>query len=47
VLTELAALIAAGELEVPITEVIPLDEGQRAYRTLERRHTRGKSVLQP
>lgn len=47
VLAELAALIAAGQLEVPIAEVIPLDEVQRAYRTLERRHTRGKIVLRP
>src|SRR5208337_4750714 len=39
VLAELAALIAAGQLEVPIAEVIPLDEVQRAYRTLEQRHT--------
>ncbi len=46
-LAELAALIAAGQLEVPIAEVIPLDEVQRAYRTLERRHTRGKIVLRP
>ncbi|MGO8962850.1 MAG: NADP-dependent oxidoreductase [Mycobacterium sp.] len=47
VLAELAALIAAGQLEVPIAEVIPLDEVQRAYSTLERRHTRGKIVLRP
>ena len=47
VLADLAALIAAGELEVPIAEVIPLDEVQRAYRMLERRHTRGKIVLRP
>lgn len=47
VLAELAELIAAGELEVPIAEVIPLDEVQRAYRTLEQRHTRGKIVLRP
>ncbi|MGO8771720.1 NADP-dependent oxidoreductase, partial [Mycobacterium sp.] len=47
VLAELAALIAAGQLEVPIAEVIPLDEVQRAYRTVERRHTRGKIVLRP
>jgi NADPH:quinone reductase-like Zn-dependent oxidoreductase len=45
VLSELAGLVAAGELEVPIAEVIPLDEVQRAYRTLEQRHTRGKIVL--
>lgn len=47
VLAELAALVAAGELDVPIAEVIPLDEVQRAYRTLEQRHTRGKIVLRP
>ncbi|MBV8178518.1 MAG: NADP-dependent oxidoreductase [Mycobacterium sp.] len=47
VLGELAALIAAGQLEVPIAEVIPLAEVQRAYSTLERRHTRGKIVLTP
>jgi NADPH:quinone reductase-like Zn-dependent oxidoreductase len=47
VLAELAALIAAGQLEVPIAEVLPLDEVQRAYSTLERRHTRGKIVLRP
>lgn len=47
VLAELAGLIGAGELEVPIAEVIPLDEVQRAYRTLQRRHTRGKIVLRP
>ncbi|HYB35113.1 MAG TPA: NADP-dependent oxidoreductase [Mycobacterium sp.] len=47
VLAELAALIAAGQLEVPIAEVIPLAEVQRAYSTLERRHTRGKIILRP
>ena len=47
VLGELAALIAAGQLKVPIAERIPLDEVQRAYSTLERRHTRGKIVLRP
>jgi NADPH:quinone reductase-like Zn-dependent oxidoreductase len=47
VLAELAALIAGGELEVPIAGVFALDEVQRAYRTLEERHTRGKLVLKP
>lgn len=42
VLAERVALIAAGQLEVPIAEIIPLDEVQRAYPTLERRHTRGQ-----
>ena len=47
VLAELATLIAAGELEVPVAEVYPLDRVQEAYRTLEQRHTRGKIVLRP
>jgi NADPH:quinone reductase-like Zn-dependent oxidoreductase len=47
VLAELANLIAAGELDVPIAEVFPLDEVRQAYRTLEQRHTRGKIVLRP
>jgi NADPH:quinone reductase-like Zn-dependent oxidoreductase len=47
VLGELAGLIADGELEIPVAEVVPLDDVQRAYRTLEHRHTRGKIVLQP
>jgi NADPH:quinone reductase-like Zn-dependent oxidoreductase len=47
VLAELAGLVAAGELEVPIAEVYSLDDVRDAYRTLERRHTRGKIVLRP
>jgi NADPH:quinone reductase-like Zn-dependent oxidoreductase len=47
VLAELTNLIAAGELEVPIAEVFPLDEVKQAYRRLEQRHTRGKIVLRP
>ena len=47
VLAELAGLVGAGELQVPIAEVFPLDEVQRAYRRLEQRHTRGKIVLRP
>jgi NADPH:quinone reductase-like Zn-dependent oxidoreductase len=47
VLAELANLIAAGELEVPIAGVFPLDQVRQAYRTLEQRHTRGKIVLRP
>lgn len=45
VLAELAGLIAAGELEVPIAGVFPLDRVRDAYRTLEERHTRGKLIL--
>jgi NADPH:quinone reductase-like Zn-dependent oxidoreductase len=45
VLAELAGLIAAGELEVPVAGVFPLDRVQDAYRELEDRHTRGKLIL--
>ena len=47
VLAELAASAAAGELDVPIAGVFALDDVQRAYRTLEQQHTRGKLVLRP
>lgn len=45
VLAELAALIASGDLEVPIAAVFPLAEVREAFRTLEERHSRGKIVL--
>ncbi|MFB9834044.1 NADP-dependent oxidoreductase [Actinoallomurus acaciae] len=47
VIAELAALISAGRLEIPIAATYPLDEVRDAYRDLERRHTRGKIVLRP
>jgi NADPH:quinone reductase-like Zn-dependent oxidoreductase len=47
VLAELAGLIAAGELEVPIAATFPLDDVQGAFRLLEKGHTRGKIVLLP
>jgi NADPH:quinone reductase-like Zn-dependent oxidoreductase len=47
VLAELADLVAAGELEVPVAEVYPLDQVREAFRRLEQRHTRGKIVLRP
>jgi NADPH:quinone reductase-like Zn-dependent oxidoreductase len=47
VLAELADLVAAGELDVPVAEVYPIDQVQEAFRTLEQRHTRGKIVLRP
>jgi len=47
VLAELAAMIGAGRLEIPIARVYPLAEVREAYRELERRHTRGKIVLVP
>ena len=47
VLAELAALSAAGDLEVPIAGVFALDDVRAAYRTVEEQHTRGKLVLRP
>jgi NADPH:quinone reductase-like Zn-dependent oxidoreductase len=47
VLAELAATIAAGELEVPIAGTFPLDQVRAAYSQLEQGHTRGKIVLLP
>jgi NADPH:quinone reductase-like Zn-dependent oxidoreductase len=46
-LAELAALIADGDLEVPIAATYPLDQVRRAYEQLEAGHTRGKIVLLP
>jgi NADPH:quinone reductase-like Zn-dependent oxidoreductase len=47
VLSQLAGLLAAGRLEIPIAKVYPLAEVRDAYRELEQRHTRGKIVLKP
>jgi NADPH:quinone reductase-like Zn-dependent oxidoreductase len=45
VLADLAGLIAAGRLEIPIATVYPLTEVRQAFRELEERHTLGKIVL--
>ena len=45
VLAELASLIAAGQLEVPITASFPLSQVQDAYRRLATGHLLGKIVL--
>lgn len=47
VLAELAGLIQAGELDLPIAATYPLAEVRDAYTELERGHTRGKIVLLP
>jgi len=47
VLAEVADLIAAGEVELPIAATFALDDVQAAYSELEQRHTRGKIVLIP
>jgi NADPH:quinone reductase-like Zn-dependent oxidoreductase len=44
-LATLAALIARGELEMPIAATYPLDRVRDAYREVEQGHTRGKIVL--
>jgi NADPH:quinone reductase-like Zn-dependent oxidoreductase len=46
-LAELAGLIAAGELEVPIAATYPLDHVREAYARLATGHIRGKIVLLP
>ena len=45
VLAELAGLIDAGELEVPVAATFPLAEVRDAYRLLAQGHVRGKIVL--
>jgi len=47
VLAELAGLVAAGDLEVPIAATFPLAQVRAAYQQLEQGHTRGKIVLLP
>ena len=47
VLAELAGLVAAGELEVPIAATFPLSDVRAAFKMLEQGHTRGKIVLLP
>lgn len=46
-LGQLAQLIAAGELEVPIAGTYPLDRVREAYAELAKGHIRGKIVLIP
>lgn len=47
VLSELAALIDKGELEIPIAKTYPLENVREAYQDLAQRHTLGKIVLIP
>ena len=47
VLAELAGLVAAGRLQVPIAATYPLTEVRAAYSELAGGHTRGKIVLRP
>ena len=47
VLSEVAGLVAAGEVDLPIAATFSLEDVRAAYSQLERRHTRGKIVLIP
>jgi NADPH2:quinone reductase len=47
ILKEMAELVAAGKIEVPIAATYPLDEVREAFEQLEDRHTLGKIVLLP
>jgi NADPH:quinone reductase-like Zn-dependent oxidoreductase len=47
VLAELAELIAAGQLEIPLAATFPLTEVRDAYQQLAQGHIRGKIVLVP
>jgi len=47
ILDEMAQLVAAGRIEVPIAATYPLERVREAYDELEKRHTRGKIVLVP
>jgi len=47
VLAELAALVASGDLEVPIAATFPLDQVRAAFSLLAQGHVRGKIVLLP
>ena len=47
VLAELAGLVAAGDLDVPIAATFPLADVRAAFKLLAQGHTRGKIVLLP
>jgi NADPH2:quinone reductase len=47
VLAEVADLVAAGRIEIPIAAAYPLARVGDAYAELQKRHTRGKIVLIP
>lgn len=47
VLSEMAELVASGQIEIPIAATYPLEQVQAAFAELEERHTHGKIVLIP
>lgn len=46
-LTEVAAQVAAGEVQFPVQAAFPLDHAADAYRLLDSRHLTGKVVVTP
>jgi NADPH:quinone reductase-like Zn-dependent oxidoreductase len=47
VLSEMAELVASGQIELPIAATYPLEKVREAFAELEHRHTLGKIVLIP
>ncbi len=47
VLSEMAELVASGQIEIPIAATYPLEQVRDAFAELEKRHTHGKIVLIP
>jgi NADPH:quinone reductase-like Zn-dependent oxidoreductase len=47
VLSEMAELVASGQIEIPIAATYPLENVRDAFAELEERHTHGKIVLIP
>jgi len=47
VLTEMADLVASGDIQIPIAAAFSLDDVTDAFALLEQRHTHGKIVLMP
>jgi NADPH2:quinone reductase len=47
VLSEMAGLVASGQIEIPIAATYPLEKVRDAFAQIEERHTHGKIVLIP
>ena len=47
VLSQMADLVASGQIEIPIAATYPMEEVRDAFAELEERHTHGKIVLIP
>ena len=47
VLSQMAELVASGQIEIPIAATYPLEKVRDAFAELEKRHTHGKIVLIP